>query len=458
MSKIIEKFKYEITKNFNFIFHHKIGIAVSGGPDSVALLLLFYSIKELRDRLVVLHFDHRLRKSSSEDREFVKNLAKGLRLSFLAGSQDVESFHINAKLSLEEAARIARYDFFEHAAKIASLDYIALAHNADEQAETILLRITRGSGLTGLSGIPGKRGIFIRPLLSFPKSDLIAFLNEKNQSYSVDPTNSDTKITRNYIRAYALPVLKKLNPNLPVTIYRSSVLLSKENEFINNRMLELLKFFNRRADFWEIRQEVFLDFEEVLRFRLINFLYMKVTGSFYNPPLNFTENCMRVTEKVNGMSSYNSFKMVVSCGYIAFMREKERFSVDMEMNIGNKVRVDSVTLKADYHKKSELFCRYDYEKNSNTLYFDLHKTKGKIYLRNIKNGDRFIPFGHNSPVKVFRFLMKKKIPSYFRDFVYALCDREGIIAIVPVQIAGRVKTDTESKKIIKIDWEIRSLL
>ena len=451
MSYYVSEFQSELYKNFDFIYNNRIGIAVSGGPDSVALLLLMHSVQELRKHLVVLHFDHKLRKKSSDDRIFVKNLARKLSLPFLTGSSDVEEFHKNNKMSPEESARIVRYNFFENSAKIMGLDFIAVAHTADDQVETVLLRMVRGSGLGGISGIHARRGIFVRPLLSFVRKDLIAFLNENNQEYRIDETNNDTRYRRNYIRINIIPSLRKLNTNLSVTVSRNVKYLNDENNFIDNEMFKRLKFFSRKTDFWEITRDKFLNFEKVLQFRLINFFYMKVTGSFYNPPLNFTENALSRIKKGTGAALYGDFRVSVSCGYIAFTNKKNDFPINIELDLKKKIKIGNVTIKADYGKKPAKFPLYKYEKKSNSLYFDLHKTTGKIHLRTAREGDRFVPFGMKNEVKIFRFLMKKMIPVYFRKYIYILCDEQGIIAALPVQIDNRVKVDMQSRMIIKIN-------
>ena len=188
----------------------RVGVAVSGGADSVALLLL---LVELRKRmslwLVVLHFNHQLRgRAALEDQKFVARLAETLKLPFLVGSADVRALAKGDKANVEDAARRARYSFFAQASGEQNLDKIAVAHTADDQAETVLAHILRGSGITGLGGIHPQVGKVIRPLLSVSRAELRSFLKSRRQSWREDATNRDVTKMRARIRKKLIPLLE----------------------------------------------------------------------------------------------------------------------------------------------------------------------------------------------------------------------------------------------------------
>ena len=189
----------------------RVGVAVSGGADSVALLLLLFELREkLGLVLSVVHFNHKLRgKASDADEKFVANLAAKLGLEFHLGSTQVAKKAKNERANLEDAARRARYQYFDSLVESGKLTRIAVAHTADDQAETVLAHLMRGTGLAGLGGIHPVAGSVFRPLLHFRRRDLRSFLKAKKQAWREDLTNLDTHRMRARIRVKLLPLLEK---------------------------------------------------------------------------------------------------------------------------------------------------------------------------------------------------------------------------------------------------------
>ena len=189
----------------------RIGVAVSGGADSVALLLLFLELREpLGIVLSVAHFNHKLRgRASDADERFVAALAARHDLPFFVAHEDIESKARREHSNLEDAARRSRYSFFESLARAAHLDNIAVAHTADDQAETVLSHILRGTGLSGLAGIHPEAFMVFRPLLKFRRDELRSYLRLRRQTWREDATNRDTRRLRARIRAKLLPLLER---------------------------------------------------------------------------------------------------------------------------------------------------------------------------------------------------------------------------------------------------------
>ncbi|MFA5320940.1 MAG: tRNA lysidine(34) synthetase TilS [Candidatus Omnitrophota bacterium] len=216
---IIEKVRDTIGKYDLLRSGDTVLVAVSGGPDSLALLYCLRVLsKELRLRLNVAHFDHRLRPGSLREAEFVGGIAKGMGLPFYSGGADVLKRR-GGKGSLEEAAREARLDFLGKLAKKIKADKVALGHNMDDQAETVLMRILRGSGLAGLSGIAALKElngrVFIRPLIGVSRSEIERYLRSGKIKPFRDPSNSDEKFLRNKLRLKLVPLLEKeYNPRI----------------------------------------------------------------------------------------------------------------------------------------------------------------------------------------------------------------------------------------------------
>jgi tRNA(Ile)-lysidine synthase len=205
--------KYELLKK-----NETILIGISGGPDSVCLLYILNSLKQdLKLKLHAVHIDHMLRDDSKKDLKYVQDLCTRLKIPLKSARINIRS--LAQKGSLEEVARNARLNFFFKTAKIIKADAIALGHNLDDQAETVLMRILRGSGLSGLSGILPKRNILgfqvIRPLIEVKRKEIEAFLRKRRIKARIDSTNSENIYFRNRIRHKLLPLLEnKYSPNI----------------------------------------------------------------------------------------------------------------------------------------------------------------------------------------------------------------------------------------------------
>jgi tRNA(Ile)-lysidine synthase len=228
----------------------RIGVAVSGGADSVALLLLLLELREkLGVVLSVAHFNHQLRgRASDADEKFVAALAARHHLAFFVAREDVPAKAKRERANLEEAARRARYAFFERLVSGGSFDKIAVAHTADDQAETVLAHIFRGTGLAGLGGIHPETGSVFRPLLRLRRADLRAYLRSRRQTWREDASNRDTKRTRARIRLKLMPVLeKKFQPAVVDHLCQLADLAREDDAWLDSSA-QLRLFLNARED------------------------------------------------------------------------------------------------------------------------------------------------------------------------------------------------------------------
>ena len=218
--------------------------AVSGGADSVCLLhLLRERARQTGARgfaLIAAHFDHQLRgEFSTGDRVFVENLCKMWTIPLYLGSGDVAGEAARRGKGIEETAREMRYAFLEKTAEEVGADVIATAHNAGDNAETLLLHLVRGTGLQGLTGIPPRRGKLVRPLLTTTRGEILAYLEEHGLSWREDGSNQDERYARNYLRAQVMPRLRALNPRLEETMARTARLLRADNDVLNAQAFQL---------------------------------------------------------------------------------------------------------------------------------------------------------------------------------------------------------------------------
>lgn len=213
----------------------KVFVACSGGPDSVALVHLLNALKVTwKLKLGLIHFHHGLRaRTASRDMLFVARLAKRLEIPCVTGRGNVRKQAISEKLSVEEAARQARYDFFSREASRRKIAKIALAHTLDDQAETVLMRMIQGTGLQGLQAIRETRqlgrSVLVRPLLPFSKAQILAYLKNEKKTFCRDETNDSEDFLRNRLRQKVLPLLeKKFNPRVREALARIPAVISEE--------------------------------------------------------------------------------------------------------------------------------------------------------------------------------------------------------------------------------------
>ncbi|MBQ1351395.1 MAG: tRNA lysidine(34) synthetase TilS [Oscillospiraceae bacterium] len=225
-----------LAEEYDMIPAHSVVLcAVSGGADSVCLLHVLHMWQQKTDfALHAAHYNHRLRGDASDgDADFVRALCRQWNIPCHMGSGDVRQTAAQAGRGLEETARQMRYQFLQETAETLSADRIATAHTADDNVETILMRLVRGSGLSGLCGIPPRRGKIVRPFLELSRQDIMAYLNTYALPYREDESNKDLTYTRNRLRHEVLPILRELNPNLPSTVAAAVRSLRQDNDCLN---------------------------------------------------------------------------------------------------------------------------------------------------------------------------------------------------------------------------------
>ena len=269
---MLKKF-IDLCRTENIFTAKKIVVAVSGGADSLALAdLLNSSKRRFNLELCIAHYEHGLRgKDSIDDANFVENFAKSLGVKFFCAHGDVKTFAAENKLSIETAARQLRYKFLSDVRQETNFEATALAHHANDQAETILMRLLRGSSSTGLSAMKfctksKDYGLLIRPLLRFKKTELEEYCRSRNLTPRIDATNFELDATRNKIRLELLPVLEKFNPAIVESLCRLGEVSAEESDFIT---CEVEKIFPRVVKDNSILQKEFLKLHPAIQRQVV---------------------------------------------------------------------------------------------------------------------------------------------------------------------------------------------
>jgi len=235
MNAMEEIFKKTLKKYDLLRKKDKLILGVSGGPDSVCMLYLFSQIKkDYKLELVCAHLNHGLRGQAQKEEEFIRGICVKLGIRLISEKRDVQSFY--AGDSLEQTARNLRLDFFSKVSRQVKIKKLALAHHKDDLAETILMRLVRGSGLKGLRGFLPKTKFknltVIRPLIEVRKKEIGEWLEDKKLPYCIDKSNFEDKFFRNRLRLKLLPLLEELNPNIVSTLYNLASNISLDYDFI----------------------------------------------------------------------------------------------------------------------------------------------------------------------------------------------------------------------------------
>ena len=276
----------ETIKKYNLIEDgDKIILAVSGGPDSISMLDILYKIQQnekINFKIVVAHVNHMIREEAMEDAIYVKDFCEKRNIEFYLKSIDVKKIANNNKIGTEEAGRKERYKFFDELAKKINANKIAIAHNKNDNVETVFMHILRGTGINGLKGIEPKRGMYIRPLIECERKEIEEYCEENNLEPRIDKTNFENIYTRNKIRNVVIPyVQKEFNQNIVQTIDRLSKLVIEEEEYMDKQVKKVFNDLLLFEDEKEIQIDLkkFNNLEKVIKSRLILYTITRIFGS-----------------------------------------------------------------------------------------------------------------------------------------------------------------------------------
>ena len=439
-------------------------IGVSGGPDSTALAYLIKEFEEAYNlKLHIFHLNHQLRgRESDEDALFVQRLAAILQIPVTIESFDVSSYIEKEKLSLQEGARIIRYRLMEEKAREINATKIAIGQNADDQAETVLMRFLRGAGTKGLSGIlPIRDGKYIRPLIEIWREEIEEFLLKSNIQARIDKSNLKTVYLRNKIRLNLIPYLRQeYNPNISRVLTQMSSVFREENSYIEQvaeKVLATIIVQNVPSKI-EVDTGGFLSQHIALQRRMLTLLWEQTTKVANGLSFNHIEQgLMHITKGQVGtrfnlpkgfwlVNKYNSF-----CLEKTQERETAIDSFCFEIKVPGVTQISERSIKivtdVETFQEQENY-RQDPDQEIE-LDYELLKNK-RLCLRNRLPGDRFRPLNGNGSKKLKDYFIDSKIPRQGRDEIPLLTVDNQILWIVGYTINDAFKITHNTKKIIRI--------
>ncbi|HYM50522.1 MAG TPA: tRNA lysidine(34) synthetase TilS [Candidatus Limnocylindrales bacterium] len=385
MTALAARVAREIHRHLTLWSGERVLVAVSGGPDSLALLsLLRELIPDFGLALSVAHFDHRWRQDSADDARFVSEVSERWGFACITGSLGIEGDR-PVKVS-EDAARRARYAFLRQAARDTDSSVIALGHTQDDQVETLLLHLLRGSGAQGLAAMRPRSGDLARPLLSIPRADIEAYLRDQHLQPRRDPSNDDPAYTRNRLRLRVLPVLEAFDPAARRALARAADILAEEDRFLEEETARLDPALLRE-------REAFAALPIALQRRLVRRL---------NPGLSYSE--------------VEAFRATGA----ATIRDPGG-SADA---LGRGLQIRRCTCDPSTFRARDPIGHLDAE----TLALPL-----RISQR--QPGDRVQPLGQSQPKRLQDLLVDARIPRLLRDALPIVRDRFGIVWIPGVTVA-----------------------
>ena len=440
----------------------RILVALSGGPDSVALLHLLHEIKHLLDIEVVAgHVHHHLRESADEDAEFCRHLAKTLGIEFQVRHVYPAEARGQRRTSLETVARELRYRALNEMADDMHCQDIAIGHTANDQAETVLYHFVRGSGLRGLAGIPYRLERKIRPLLDIWRQDLLQFLKDRNIPYRLDPTNADRQLTRNMIRHEVLPYLRRaLNPALDRILVQSAQIHQEAEMFIHAEAEKALEetLIEKTENKFVLDIEQFWSYFTILRKYMLRNALEQLTKRRLRPDFDLLQRAETLaTEGTVGsrLSLNEEWELLIDHdGLVLWDGSFQEFEFN-PIRPGEEVtlpqdRVLSISKRIPY--RENVLNRAD----KNNQFVDADTIEGHFWVRNVKAGDRFYPLGLKGSKKVFDLLSDRKVPLHKKKETPVLGCNKGIVWLIGFHLDDRFKIKNSTREMYHLQVRERS--
>lgn len=438
----------------------KVLVALSGGPDSVCLLNILCKVKdEFNITLGAAHINHMLRGDDSDkDEEYVIELCNKMEIPSYIKKVDINTYSDENKMSSEMAGRKVRYDFFEEIMMKYNYNKIATAHNANDQAETIIFRLIRGSGLEGLGGIKTYRdNKIIRPILCLNRDEVEEYIKKENLNPRIDKTNFEKIYNRNKIRLDILPYIKEhFNEDIIQTLNRTAELLQKDNEFLESESLKVYQKYCIEYDkYFIIKKDAFTNHDAIVS-RMLRKALIRYSNQNYDFEMKHIYEIMDLARKKTGKIIDLPKNIFVENIY-GDIYIKNKLS-QKKIN-SNKIKLNKRDIDNQKIDFQDFFIQFTVMKNDKNInlkenefikYFEFDKIENEIILKTREDGDKLVPLGMKGNKKVKDIFINMKIPKDLRNSIPILCFDNKIAWIIGIRTSEEYKISNNSKNILKV--------
>ncbi len=438
----------------------KILVALSGGPDSVFLLHFYAEIaREYGLHIEAFHLNHMIRTSAGRDESFALSLCKELGIVCYVYRSDVRAISKHQGISLEEAGREERYRIMSELVKRHKFDKVATAHQMDDNAETVLMHLTRGTGLKGLAGIPVRRGELIRPLLCVSRQELMTHIDANHWDYCIDETNAEETYFRNRIRAEMMPFFTQENPSFARAVLQTAEITAEADRFFTSCAEQIALH--------KCESNVNARYKEIAALAPIVqvYVFLRMMCALKGNAKNFSYT---QSKKLSALIA-DQQNTVWSCDVsgAVFRRQYEALICELETPSGKMVFFEYPVSSEGIFLFPELKCTIEIkpakkmQKNANNRYIkliDYDKIKHNLYVRNKKEGDFFYPLGMDGKKSIKKYLIDKKIERFRRDRILLLCDGSiensgnAIVCVLGCEMDDRYKVTEKTNNILQIEY------
>lgn len=433
-------------------------MAYSGGADSTALLHLLH---QCGIDCVAAHLHHGMRPEADAELEECAKFADSLAIPFVSGRADVPAMAAQLKIGLEEAGRHARYTFLKQSAYRTNCDLIATGHTSDDNTETVLFNLARGTGTAGIAGIPPTRENIIRPLLPFRRSQTRDYCQQNQLWFHDDPANLDQNNRRVMIRQAVVPELLKINPELHHAISRTSQITRNEHEFLDRQAAGILEHaqikLNGHLEF------VSADVEAAFSTRVLAHAppvllarAVRLAFSFLSAEIDFDLTnlvCGLIRHGKKGSVTSPDEPVVLECDQdqttIRRLDQAEPFRFPLTLPGETESPVFGWQITAESVPPSE----FTTDRDSLSAIFDLSACKGGLHLRSNQPDDTMIPFGESQSRSINSLLASSKLTSAAKSRLPIICDMVGPVWIPGIRLAERVRITGQTQRAVRLRFE-----
>jgi tRNA(Ile)-lysidine synthase len=432
---MFKKFQNHIFQNFSFLANKKLIIATSGGLDSMVLLHLF---KNLNQEIAIAHCNFQLRGLESfEDQKFVQDYAVANNIQIFITQFDTENFAKDYKLSTQVAARNLRYDWFYELLETKNYEFILTAHHADDNLETFIINLSRGTGLDGLVGIPQQNDKIIRPLLVFSRLEIEDYAKENNIKWREDSSNASDKYLRNKIRHNVIPLLKDLNPNFLESFQKTQNYLQESQTMVEDATIM-------------IYQQVAKEVDNNIHFDLLKLKTLPNYKSYLYQWLQ--EFGFTAWNDIYELVDTQSGKIIYSDDY-QLLKNRKQFILSP---------ISKPKKEIFYIEKNQLevkipinlsICQVSKisNTNQNTIFVDADKLSFPLQIKKWNEGESFQPFGMNGKSKkVSKFFKDEKLSVIDKEKIWILLSDNQIVWIIALRQDNRFKIENNTQNILQI--------